>query len=435
MAAVPNLALVPLGDVSKEAGRNREEVSLSKFRRDLGFVIAVAAACAVAAPASAVAAPAPYTIDVMIPATGGAAFLGRGERIAANVLEKDVNAHGGIFGRPVHFRYFDTQSNPQTALQLVSQLKASHPVVILGPSLVATCRAIAPLMKDGPVDYCFSPGIHPPSGSYAFSSTVSTHAVMSAMVRYLRLRGWTRIGVITSTDASGEDGLNELKKVLSEPANKDIKVVASKEFNPSAVSVSAEIERIKEAHPQVLFSWSTGAPTATLFRNIEDAGLDVPVVAGYGNMTYAQMKGYAKFLPKELYFPAAEWPQTTPAQAKLAEIPQAVQKAKDEMYAAFKKAGAPPPDTAATLVWDSGRIVVEGLRKLGPKATPVQLRDYIAHLSGFAGINGVYDFTKHPQRGVGISDVVVTRWNAKADNWEIVSAPGGAPVHAAASAR
>lgn len=399
-----------------------------KFRRDLGLVAAAMGAFVFLAPCSAIAA-APYNIDVMLPATGGAAFLGRGERTAVGVLEKYINAQGGIGGRPVHFRYFDTQSNPQTALQLASELLASHPTVILGPSLVATCRAIAPLMKDGPVDYCFSPGIHPPRGSYVFSATVSTHAVISAMVRYFRLRGWTRIGVITSTDASGEDGLRELKNALAQPSNKDIKVVASKQFNPSAVSVSAEIERIKDAHPQALFSWSTGAPTATLFRNMENAGLNLPVVAGYGNMTYAQMKGYAKFLPKELYFPAAEWPQTTQRQAKMAEIPEGVQKAKDEMYAAFKKAGAPPPDTAATLVWDSGRIVVRALRKLGLKATPAELRAYISRVRGFPGINGVYDFAKHPQRGVGISDVVVTRWSTKNSNWEIVSAPGGVPLH------
>ena len=44
---------------------------------------------------------------------------------------------------------------------------------IIGSAIVAMCNAMAPLMQNGPVMYCFSPGIHPAKGSYVFSS-VST---------------------------------------------------------------------------------------------------------------------------------------------------------------------------------------------------------------------------------------------------------------------
>src|SRR5690242_11203008 len=106
----------------------------------------------------------PYKIDVITSLTGGASFLGKGEQQAMQLLEKSVNKSGGINGQPVEFTFYDDQSSPQVAVQLGSQLKAKNPAVILGPSIVAMCNAAGPLMKDGPVMYCLSPGIHPPKG-------------------------------------------------------------------------------------------------------------------------------------------------------------------------------------------------------------------------------------------------------------------------------
>jgi branched-chain amino acid transport system substrate-binding protein len=58
---------------------------------------------------------------------------------------------------------------------------------------------------------------------------------------------------------------------------------------------------------EMLIDWSTGTPIATIFQGMVQAGLDVPVVTTAGNMTYAQMRQYAAFLPKRLLIGAPEW--------------------------------------------------------------------------------------------------------------------------------
>jgi branched-chain amino acid transport system substrate-binding protein len=83
------------------------------------------------------------------------------------------------------------------------------------------------------------------------------------------------------------------------------------------------------------------------------------------------------------------------------------------------------PDSASTLGWDPGLIVVAALQALGPDATAEQLRARIAGLKGFAGVNGNYDFVSVPQRGLDESNVVVTRWNAAARAWQPVSRTHG----------
>jgi branched-chain amino acid transport system substrate-binding protein len=383
----------------------------------LGLVtLAAASLCAPAFAAD------PYKIDVITSLTGGASFLGKGEQQSLEFLKKSVNKTGGINGRDLEFVYYDDQSSPQTAVQLATQIMASNPPVILGPSIVAMCNAAGALMKNGPVMYCLSPGIHPPKGSFVFTSSASTYDLAKALMRYFRTKGWTNIAVMTSSDASGQDAERGLNEAAAMPENKSIKIVARAHFNITDVSVAAQIENVKAAKPQAFIAWSTGAPIATIFKGIVQAGLDVPTATTDGNMTYAQMKNYADFLPKQLYIASAQWA----AYGQLG-IDPAVAKAQDAFYGEYKAAGL-KPDLPASISWNTGLIVVDALRKLGPKVTAMQLRDHLENLKGFAAIDGVHDFGASPQRGLDLSHVVVTHWDPAKNTWVPLSKPGGEPL-------
>jgi branched-chain amino acid transport system substrate-binding protein len=363
-----------------------------------------------------------YDINVILPLTGGGAFLGKGEQQSLQLVEKAINATGGLQGRPLHYIFHDDETNPQTGVQLAGQVLAAKPAVVLGSSLLAICRAIAPLMEDVAVNYCFSPGIHPQPGSYTFTSSVSTLDLANAQVRYFRMKGWTRMALMVSTDATGQDAEEGFKSILAQPENKDMQLVQVAHFNTSDVSVSAQIANVKAANPQCFVAWSTGSPIATIFRAMLQAGLDVPFATTDGNMTYAQMGQYADFLPKQLYIPAAQWVVTAQAQ-----LSPAAAKAHAEFYKYFDAAGA-KPDEPSELAWDAAMIVNHALRTLGTTATAAQLHDFIEHLQGYAGIDGIYDFTKVPQRGLDVSAAVVTRWSDTAKTWQVVSKAAGVPL-------
>ena len=106
----------------------------------------------------------PYKINVILPLTGGAAFLGKGEQQTLQLLQSTVNKEGGISGQPLEFVFHDDQTNPQTTVQIANGILAEKPAVMLGSSIVAMCNAMAPLLKEGPFDYCLSPGVHPAPG-------------------------------------------------------------------------------------------------------------------------------------------------------------------------------------------------------------------------------------------------------------------------------
>ena len=363
-------------------------------------------------------------INVVLPETGGASFVGLGQKDSLEALAAYVNENGGIKGETLHFVFHDDQTSPQVAVQLTSQILSEHPAVVMVSSLVGECLAMAPLMKEGPVQYCLSPAIHPKEGSYIFSSSSSSIDQIAAVVRYYRMKGWTKLAVLDTTDASGQDGDRSINTVLNYPENKGVmhKLLAE-HFNPTDVSVSAQIERIKASGAQAIIAWTTGAPAATVFKGMVQAGLDLPVAPTSGNQTFQAMNQWKGFLPKQVILASALYPEHD----GVLKLDPRIEKAQHDMYAILKTHHLRADNMVATS-WDAGLIVVAGLRQLGPNATAAQLQHFILNLTDFAGVDGIYDFKKYPQRGLGPDASTVTTYDAKTNSWKWLSKPGGAPL-------
>ncbi len=388
------------------------------FRPLLFILLSVAVLTNGALPAAR-AAEAPVDINVLLSLTGSGTFIGKIHEQTLAAMEAYLNKQGGIHGRPIHFVIQDDQTNPQVAVQLTNGIIAKKANVMLGADLAAVCRAIAPLLKDGPVDYCLSPGIHPGPGSFQFTATVGTRDLCVAFLRYLRERGVRRIAALTSTDASGQDGEAGLLDAAALPENKSIEIVAREHFNPSDVSVAAQIARIKASNAQALIAWTTGTPFGTVLRGAVDGGLSIPIFTTNGNMTYAQMAQYSGFMPKELYFPGFAYVAT--------EVTPGMNSQQRQFISVMKAAGI-KPDFQSGLPWDPVLILVDALRHVGADAAPEKVRAYMANLHGFVGITGTYDFRDHSNRGLNEKGVVVMRWDTAKNTWVPVSRPGGMPL-------
>ncbi len=402
----------------------RTMAKFSMLNRLVGSATAAMALLLLAPCAAALAAS--LDIPVVLPLSGNAAFLGQGERDALTIQESEINKRGGVGGVPLHYVFHDDQSSPQVAVQLANQIVAQHPAAVLGSAIVAMCSAMAPIFAaapNGPVMYCFSPGIHPASGTKVFSSYISTRDLAVALVRYYRGRGLTRVAMITSTDASGQDGRASFTDAFQLPENRAMRIVADERFAPTDVSVSAQIEQVKASGAQALIAWTSGAPFGTVLKSIAQSGLEIPVATTDANMTLAQMKQYGSYLPGEALFMSAPWP---PHQGVLSLEP-AAEAAQQVMLQGYRSAGR-SLDNCAGIAWDPGMLIVAAYTKLGPSATPEQIRAFLAGMRGWSGINGTYDFVSVPQRGLNATNALVTRWQSQRSAWAIVSRPGGDPL-------
>jgi len=365
----------------------------------------------------------PYDIYVIDALTGPGAFVGHGVQTALTAGESYVNSTGGINGRPIHFVISDDQTNPVIAVQVANQLIAKHVPVILGPVGVAQCTALEPILEQshGPASYCLSNAVRPAPGSYTFSAQVSTLAFATVALRYLKAKGVTKVGLITSTDASGQDGERIALDAIKRPDLRGMRIVANEHFAISDLTVAAQIARIQAAGAQVIDAWTTGTPFATILRDAQAAGWKGYVLTNGANLNKSLMDRYASFVPNDLLI-------TGPPYMSVGNLPPRVVQARDTYLAQMTKVGVPSPDLTQMLGWDPMMIVVDALRHLGTDATATQIRDYILKLNDFAGVNGMYDFRRGDQRGLDPDSSVVVVWDKANDRFQTVSKPGGQPL-------
>jgi branched-chain amino acid transport system substrate-binding protein len=362
----------------------------------------------------------PFEFNVLVPVTGGGAFLGKSYEEALTAAEGVVNDTGGIRGRPLKFVISDSQTSGQVGLQIVNSLIAKHVTLFIdgGPSPV--CNSSIPLIeKSGPLDYCLSPTISPAPRSYVFSASASTTDLTAVSMRFLRNRGLKRLAVIEITDSTGQAYERAVAAVLQRHENADVQLVASEHFGATDISVAAQLSRIAAAKPTALMIWATGTPLGTVLHGLKDAGFELPVITNNSNMTYAQMSSYQSIMPTELYFPSLRslLPERT--------LNGPLRDAQTVWVNAFAKLKV-RPDSGHSLVWDSVMVFVDALRHVGPNATSEQLRDWILAQHSWVGANGVYDYAAGDQRGLGDGAIVMARWDKAKGTWVQVSAPKGA---------
>jgi branched-chain amino acid transport system substrate-binding protein len=188
----------------------------------------------------------PVTIDAIIPLTGPSAYSGQIHATALKAYESLANATGGIRGRPVHFEIHDDRSSPVIAVQLVSELMAKNPPLIMGSTYIAGCAAEEPLVRNGPVEFCFSPGLVTTQHN-VFASSVANTYIIPATLKFIRERKYARVALISATDASGTVADRIALAALARPENKSLTAVDYEHFNPADISVSAQTARMPPA--------------------------------------------------------------------------------------------------------------------------------------------------------------------------------------------
>jgi branched-chain amino acid transport system substrate-binding protein len=385
-------------------------------------LVGLLASCAAAAPEdpNIGADTSPLKISAILSLSGGASFVGAGEKAALEALQSSVNEGGGVNGRELRFNFLDDQTTPAVAAQLARGLSDDGESVFLGPSLSSTCGAVAPLLVEkGPVSFCASPSVRPKSESFQFSASTGSYDQFHSILRFFSDEGWDRVAYISATDATGQDGKVQLKRSLDETEAKGLTVVAEESYEITDTSLAAQATRIAASDPDVVIGWTSGASFGTVLSALKQAGVTAPVITSMANMDVKVMDSYSSNMPERLLFSTAQWPNYLLKE----DGPSA--EARKRWVSILEKAGL-TPNATHSLAWDAALLVLDALENGADDAASVQ--DHINGLTEFPGIFGNYDFSTRDQRGLTIDSVIVAEWDAKLKAWPPVSAPGGMPL-------
>lgn len=342
---------------------------------------------------------APYRIGVLVSQTGPASQLGVGELRGAQLAADHINASGGINGRPIELVTADDQTKPDQSVQQARQLLGKGVAAIVGPSVVAGCHAVEPLVAaKGPVTYCLSPGIKP--SGFLWSASVKTDELAVRVLSYWKAKGITRIGLINTTDASGKDG----GRATTDAATKvGVQITGQASYEPTAVSATAQLQQVMATQPQALVVWATGTPVGVALKGIQQLGVDLPVATTDGNLANTFLKRIAAYTPKTLLIPATRdfWWDTLPAN----DPSRTLEKEYHDKYQA--KYGE-PPDFGPGVAYDAVLLVAEALKKAG-STDAAKVRAALEKTNGFVGVVGTYRMSPQDHRGLGLEDVAVVQ--------------------------
>ena len=116
------------------------------MRAIAGAILALMAATLAAAPASAQSGE-PIKIGFSMALTGGLAPNGKSALLAQKIWEEDINAKGGLLGRPVKLVYYDERARPRRCPAIYTKLLDVDKVeLVVGPYATAQIAPAMPIV-------------------------------------------------------------------------------------------------------------------------------------------------------------------------------------------------------------------------------------------------------------------------------------------------
>jgi branched-chain amino acid transport system substrate-binding protein len=203
-------------------------------------------------------------------------------------LEVDnLNATGGINGRPIELITVDDKSDPATAVSVATKLITQDNVVaLLGPLSTPCALAVAPLAeKYGVTELRWdTPTLDSPilDAKWSFITSVGPQDVADALEKQIAAAGWKTIVAAADILPPNFQPLQILEK---DAAAQGFQITVLKDtWQLDATDLTPQINKIyaawKATNPDVLFVMSAIVQTPVLIKGLKDLGVTGPIQDG-----------------------------------------------------------------------------------------------------------------------------------------------------------
>ena len=201
---------------------------------------------------------APVLVGAIVPLTGGLREDGEAYQRAFELAVREVNAAGGIGGRPVELRIADSETNMAVGLERAQELEAAGVVAILGDASSAStlgiyesvtgpagipqlsCVSTSPLLTDANAD-------RPLEERYFFRTVPADQFQARAVLDAAQMEGaCSRTAVLYQDDTYGDPFADALEQTFSAAS---MPLVARVPFTEGAVDFTTQIAMLRAATP------------------------------------------------------------------------------------------------------------------------------------------------------------------------------------------
>jgi branched-chain amino acid transport system substrate-binding protein len=234
-----------------------------------------------AAPSSALAASAtgePIRIGTIFSISGWAGFIGTPQKEFFTAMIEDINAKGGVKGRPLEFYYEDDKSVPTNAVIAATKLiKDKNVVAMVGTSTSDSALAMVPTCEQEKVPFINSGPAYIPFKKWIFSvGPGDVRGAIHVIDFAAKDMGAKKIALLHSSDAYGMLGSKTMQSEL--PKYPGATVVAHERFEITDTNMIPQLTKIKSVNADVLILFTTGGAGAVVAKNYKQLGMTTQVL-------------------------------------------------------------------------------------------------------------------------------------------------------------
>ena len=228
---------------------------------------------------------APIKMGAMIPLTGGGATVGESAQIAVELAVRNINAAGGIAGRPVQLVIADYQTEATAGVSEAKRLVHQEKIdIMVGPTYSQVTLAVLPILNDAripTINVSGSERLTPEVGPYAFSMLANAEAQSKLMVDHaIRSLKIQSAAILTDVGAQAKTAVEAMKAEL---AARKIKLAGAQEYQYRQTDMTPQLLTLRRANPDVMLLFtSNGEDTGNMVKSQQELGWPVRVVGSFG---------------------------------------------------------------------------------------------------------------------------------------------------------
>jgi len=356
-------------------------------------------ACALAILTLARAAEEPIRIGEYASITGKEASLGQSSHNGTVMAIDDLNAAGGVLGRPLLLITEDTQSKPGESATAAKKLISRDKVIaLLGE--VASSRSLeaAPVAQLAKVPMISPASTNPKvteTGNYIFRTCFIDPFQGPVMAKFAqeKLRA-KRVALMVSNSSAYSIGLAKFFREAF-TANGGI-IVLEQKYAEGDKDFKAQLTAIKSAGVDAVFNPGYYNEGALIVLQARDLGLTLPIFGADSWEAEALIELGGKAIEGAYlcshYSPADPSPRV------------------QNFVQAYKKRFGSTPDSNASLGYDSVLVLVDAIKRAG-STDRAKIRDALAATKNFAAVTG--NITIDAQRNASKNAVIIQVRNGK----------------------
>jgi branched-chain amino acid transport system substrate-binding protein len=344
--------------------------------------------------------------------TGSNALAGEMLQKGGDLAVSQINAAGGVKGRPVKLVVYDDKSNPEGAVKAVTRLVDVDKVIAIAasnssPNILATTQ-ITEAAKALQVGAGTSPAYTGAGFQYLFRGTTNGNLPNAACVAAMKDMGIKTIGILRVASEYGTSGVKSFVTLMEG----SITVVAEEVYQTTDTDYTGQIVKILNAKPDGTLIFGMTNESALAIRQFRRNGYE-GYIFGPESLGVPDIINVAGEAADNTIFGSGA---VVPASPEFANTD--VEK---KMLEAFVAAyGAMPVSDVVYRGYDSVMLIAKALNDAEDITKPETIRDAFLKIKDYELIGGTYDFTDGSGDGLRTARTYVIQGgkNILYDNWK-----------------